>query len=54
MTAPPPVVAANRILLTSLAAINILGENTPAIAHAEARYAAMAQDVAAEYGSARK
>lgn len=53
MTVPPPVIAANRSLLLSLIATNILGQNTPAIAATEAQYAAMwAQDVAAMYGYA--
>ncbi|MGH3530925.1 MAG: PPE family protein, partial [Mycobacterium sp.] len=32
MTVPPPVIAANRSLLMSLVATNVLGQNTPAIA----------------------
>jgi PPE-repeat protein len=53
MTVPPPVVAANRSLLMSLLATNILGQNTPAIAITEAQYAQMwAQDAAAMYGYA--
>ena len=53
MTVPPPVIAANRSLLMSLVATNILGQNTPAIAATEARYAHMwAQDAAAMYGYA--
>jgi PPE-repeat protein len=52
-TVPPPVVAANRALLTSLIATNILGQNTPAIAATEFHYAEMwAQDAAAMYGYA--
>jgi PPE-repeat protein len=52
-TVPPPVVAANRSLLMNLIATNILGQNTPAIATAEAQYAEMwAQDAAAMYGYA--
>jgi PPE-repeat protein len=52
-TVPPPVIAANRSLLLSLIATNILGQNTPAIATTEAQYAEMwAQDVAAMYGYA--
>jgi PPE-repeat protein len=52
-TVPPPVVAANRALLTSLVATNFLGQNTPAIATTEAHYAQMwAQDAAAMYGYA--
>jgi PPE-repeat protein len=47
-TVPPAVVAANRALLMSLVATNILGQNTPAIAATEAQYGEMwAQDVAA-------
>ena len=50
---PPPVIAANRALLASLIATNVLGQNTPAIAATEARYAEMwAQDAAAMYGYA--
>jgi PPE-repeat protein len=53
MTVPPPVIAANRTLLASLAATNFLGQNTPAIACTEAHYAEMwAQDIAAMYGYA--
>ena len=49
-TVPPPVVAANRALLLSLIATNILGQNTPAIAATEAQYLEMwAQDAAAMY-----
>lgn len=52
-TVPPQVVAANRTLLASLIATNILGQNTPAIATTEAQYAEMwAQDAAAMYGYA--
>ncbi|OBI92536.1 PPE family protein [Mycobacterium sp. 1245805.9] len=52
-TVPPPVIAANRALLTALIAANILGQNTPAIAATEAQYAEMwAQDAAAMYGYA--
>src|SRR6201995_2049690 len=52
-TVPPPVIAANRTLLASLVATNILGQNTPAIATTEAHYAEMwAQDAAAMYGYA--
>jgi PPE-repeat protein len=52
-TVPPPVIAANRALLMSLIATNILGQNTPAIAATEAHYAEMwAQDAAAMYGYA--
>jgi PPE-repeat protein len=52
-TVPPPVIAANRSLLSSLIATNILGQNTPAIAATEAQYMQMwAQDAAAMYGYA--
>jgi PPE-repeat protein len=52
-TVPPPVIAANRSLLMSLIATNILGQNTPAIAATEAHYGEMwAQDAAAMYGYA--
>lgn len=50
-TVPPQVVAANRALLMTLIATNILGQNTAAIAATEAEYAEMwAQDVAAMTG----
>jgi PPE-repeat protein len=52
-TVPPPVIAANRSLLASLVATNVLGQNTPAIAATEAHYAEMwAQDAAAMFGYA--
>ncbi len=52
-TVPPPLVAANRSLLATLVATNVLGQNTPAIAATEALYAEMwAQDAAAMYGYA--
>src|SRR6202167_1856954 len=52
-TVPPPVIAANRALLVSLVATNIVGQNTPAIAATEAQYAEMwAQDAGAMYGYA--
>lgn len=52
-TVPPPVVAANRMLLAALVATNFLGQNAPAIAAAEAHYAQMwAQDAAAMYAYA--
>jgi PPE-repeat protein len=52
-TAPPAVIAANRALLMALLATNFLGQNTAAIAAAEAQYAEMwAQDAAAMYGYA--
>ncbi|HEX5253484.1 MAG TPA: PPE family protein, partial [Mycobacterium sp.] len=53
MTVPPPVIAANRTLLMTLVATNLLGQNTPAIAATEANYAEMwSQDAAAMYGYA--
>ena len=53
MTVPPPVIAANRSLLMALVATNFLGQNTPAIAATEARYAEMwAQDATAMYAYA--
>lgn len=53
MTVPPPVVAANRSLLMTLIATNLLGQNTPAIAATEADYAEMwGQDAAAMYAYA--
>ncbi len=53
MTVPPPVIAANRSQLASLVATNLLGQNGPAIAAAEAHYAQMwAQDAVAMYGYA--
>lgn len=52
-TVPPPLIAANRAQLTALMATNILGQNTPAIAAAEAQYVEMwAQDAAAMCGYA--
>jgi PPE-repeat protein len=52
-TVPPPLIAANRTLLMSLVATNIVGQNTPAIAATEAQYAEMwAQDAGAMYGYA--
>ncbi|GFG74979.1 PPE family protein [Mycobacterium botniense] len=49
-TVPPPVIAANRSLLASLVATNVLGQNAPAIAATEAHYAEMwAQDASAMY-----
>jgi PPE-repeat protein len=49
-TVPPPLVAANRTLLTRLVATNLFGQNTSAIATTEAQYAEMwAQDAAAMY-----
>jgi PPE-repeat protein len=53
MTVPPPVIAANRVLLMALIATNFFGQNTPAIAATEAQYAEMwAQDAVAMYGYA--
>lgn len=53
MTVPPAEVAANRALLATLVATNILGQNTPAIAATEAQYGEMwAQDALAMYGYA--
>jgi PPE-repeat protein len=52
-TVPPMVIVANRTLLMTLIATNILGQNTPAIAATEAHYMEMwAQDAAAMYGYA--
>lgn len=52
-TVPPPLIEANRSLLITLVATNILGQNTPAIAATEAHYAEMwAQDATAMYGYA--
>jgi len=52
-TVPPPVVSANRSMLTALAATNIFGQNTPAIATTETQYAEMwAQDTGAMLGYA--
>ncbi|WP_156296913.1 PPE family protein [Mycobacterium paragordonae] len=49
-TVPPPVIAANRALLTLLIGTNVLGQNTAAIAATEAQYGEMwAQDAAAMY-----
>jgi PPE-repeat protein len=53
MTVPPPVIAANRVLLANLIATNFFGQNTPAIAATEAQYMEMwAQDAGAMYGYA--
>lgn len=53
MHVPPPLIAANRALLMSLIATNILGQNTPAIAATEAHYGEMwVQDAGAMYGYA--
>lgn len=52
-TVPPAEVAANRTLLAALVATNVLGQNTPAIAAAEAQYGQMwAQDALAMYAYA--
>jgi PPE-repeat protein len=52
-TVPPPVIAANRSLLMALVATNFFGQNTPAIAATETRYAEMwVQDAVAMYGYA--
>ncbi|GBG36069.1 PPE family protein [Mycobacterium montefiorense] len=52
-TVPPPVIAANRLLLLELLATNFLGQNTAAIAALEAEYGEMwAQDAVAMYGYA--
>ena len=53
MTVPPAAVAANRVQTAALAATNVLGQNSAAIAALEALYAAMwAQDAGAMYGYA--
>ena len=53
VTVPPPVIAANRLLLATLVATNFFGQNTPTIAATEAQYMEMwAQDAAAMYGYA--
>jgi PPE-repeat protein len=53
MTVPPAVIAANRSLLMTLIATNVLGQNTAAIAATEAHYAEMwAKDATAMYGYA--
>lgn len=53
MTVPPPVIAANRSLLTLLVATNVVGQNAAAIAATEFHYGEMwAQDAAAMYGYA--
>ena len=52
-TVSPPEIAANRAQLMTLVATNLFGQNTPAIAAAEAQYGEMwAQDAAAMYGYA--
>jgi PPE-repeat protein len=53
MTVPPALIAENRSQLMQLVATNLLGQNTPAIAAAQAQYGEMwAQDAAAMYGYA--
>jgi PPE-repeat protein len=53
LTVPPPLIAANRVLLATLVATNFFGQNFPAIAATEAEYAEMwAQDATAMYGYA--
>src|ERR1700729_2761681 len=53
MTVPPAVIAANRSLLMTLIATNVLGQNAAAIAATEVHYAEMwAQDATAMYGYA--
>ncbi|MHA7650826.1 PPE family protein [Mycobacterium sp. ML4] len=50
---PPPAIVANRALLMSLTATNLLGQNSPAIATVEGNYEEMwAQDATAMYGYA--
>lgn len=52
-TVPPSLIAENRSRLASLVASNVVGQNTPAIAAAEAQYGEMwAQDAAAMYSYA--
>ncbi|ORB86535.1 hypothetical protein B1987_25300 [Mycobacterium kansasii] len=53
LTVPPPVIAANRAQLAALVATNFFGQNTAAIAGAEAQYGEMwAQDATAMYNYA--
>lgn len=53
MTVPPPAIAANRAQLAALVATNFLGQNTAAIAAAEASYGEMwVQDATAMYNYA--
>ncbi|HEV7581058.1 MAG TPA: PPE family protein [Mycobacterium sp.] len=53
MTVPPPMIAANRALLTALISTNFFGQNTAAIAATEAEYLQMwVQDATAMYGYA--
>ena len=52
-TVPPPLIAANRLKLTTLIATNFFGQNSPAIAATEADYERMwAQDAVAMHGYA--
>ncbi|UXA04349.1 PPE family protein [Mycobacterium sp. SMC-2] len=52
-TVPPPLIAQNRALLTTLVATNIFGQNTAAIAATETQYAEMwAQDASTMYAYA--
>jgi PPE-repeat protein len=52
-TVPPPLIAENRALLTSLVATNLFGQNTAAIAATETQYAEMwAQDATTMYAYA--
>lgn len=52
-TVPPPLIAANRASLMQLISTNVFGQNTSAIAAAEAQYGEMwAQDSAAMYAYA--
>ncbi len=52
-TVPPPVIAANRMLMTTLIATNFFGQNTPSIMATEAQYLEMwAQDATAMYAYA--
>ncbi len=53
MTVPPPLITVNREQVTSLAATNILGQNSPAIEALQAEYAEMwARDAAAMFSYA--
>ena len=50
---PPPVIAANRVLMMTLVATNFFGQNTPSIMATEADYLQMwARDATAMYGYA--
>ncbi|GLV07726.1 hypothetical protein MyChFU_10460 [Mycobacterium intracellulare subsp. chimaera] len=52
-TVPPPLIEANRTLLTQAISTNVLGQNTPLITQLEAQYGEMwAQDAGAMYGYA--